>query len=148
MPLPSEGPWSITIGALAGVPLNFTNITDNSVSGEFGSTEFSGFFDETSQTLTFSDAATMSKGSTTGIVFTPFTVYQATLLQVGSGPYYLLAGVSYVNSGPGGPVANTWYAQYPAPVTPPPTTHTPTTRTVTHTVTFTGTVRTPIKTIT
>jgi hypothetical protein len=62
MPLPSEGPWAITFGAFVGVPLNFTNITDDSVSGNFAGNEFSGFFDETSQTLTFSDATLMSQG--------------------------------------------------------------------------------------
>jgi hypothetical protein len=146
MPIPSDGPWVITIGSAAGVPLNFTNITDNSVSGQFGSTEFSGFFDEASQTLTFSDASIMSKGSTSGLVFTPFTVYQATLLTVGSGPYYLLAGVSYTNSGPGGPVAASWYAQYPEPTTPPPTTPTPTPTHTFPTITRTHTIRTPFPT--
>lgn len=143
MPLPSEGPWAITAGAFVGAPLNFTSITDDSVSGDFGGTEFSGFFDETSQTLTFSDATLMSKGGSSGVVYTPFTVYQATLLKVGSGPYYLLSGVSYVNSGNSVAVYSTWYAQYPAPTPPPTPTRTPT---PTHTITHTGTLRTPIRT--
>ena len=142
MPLPSEGPWAITSGALAGVPLNFTSIADDSVSGEFGDIEFSGFFDETSQTLTFSDATTMTKGGSSGVVYTPFTVYKATLFKVGSGPYYLLSGVSYVNSGNTAAVYSTWYAQYPAPTTPVKTP----TPTLTRTPTFTHTLRTPIRT--
>jgi hypothetical protein len=143
MPLPSEGPWAITAGAFVGAPLNFTSIADGSVSGDFEGIEFSGFFDETSQTLTFSDATTMSKGGSSGVVYTPFTVYQATLLQVGSGPYYILSGVSYVNSGNAEALYTTWYAQYPAPTTPPPITRTPT---ITRTRTPTFTIRTPIKT--
>ena len=143
MPLPSDGPWAITVGAFVGVPLNFTSIADSSVSGNFGGTEFSGFFDETSQTLTFSDAALMSKGGSSGVVYTPFTVYQAVLLQVGSGPYYLLSGVYYVNSGNSVAVYSTWYAQYPAPTTPVKTPTPTRTPTITHTPTFT---HTPIKT--
>jgi hypothetical protein len=143
MPLPSEGPWAITAGAFVGAPLTFTSITDDSVTGGFGGIDFSGFFDETSQTLTFSDATLMSKGGSSGVVYTPFTVYQATLLKVGAEPYYLLSGVSYVNSGNNEVIYSTWYAQYPAP-TVPPVTPTPThTRTI---ITPTRTIRTPIRT--
>lgn len=86
----------------------------------------------------------MSKGGSSGVVYTPFTLYQAILLKVGSGPYYLLSGVSYTNSGSNAVVYTAWYAQYPAPTTPPKTTPTPT-RTITHTITHT--IRPPVPTI-
>lgn len=125
MPLPSLGPWQINAGAIAGT-LVFNNDT-GVISGMIESVfQFSGFFDESSQTLTFmiSDPL-VTKGGYTGVVPSPFTVYNAQLFQVGSGAsaYYVLSGVFWTCGNDLSLSYATWFAQYPAPTkipSPPP----------------------------
>jgi len=131
MPLPSTGPWEISAGAIQGT-LTF-NDTTGVVSGVIEEAfQFSGFFDETAQTLTFmiSDPL-VTKGGFKGVLSTPFTVYNAQLFEVGSGDsaYFVLTGVFWESGDDLSVSYATWYAQFPAPTkvppppTPPPTPH-------------------------
>jgi hypothetical protein len=124
MALPSPGPWQMYAGGVSG-PLTF-NADTGVVSGTIISTStltISGYFDETSQTLSFiiSDPL-VTQGGYSGVAPAPFTLYTAQLIQVGSGAsaYYLLVGSfsTIANGGAFSPV--TWYAQYPAPTRIPP----------------------------
>jgi hypothetical protein len=111
--------------------LTFSDTT-GVVSGTIEDGPISGFFDETAQTLVFmvSDPL-ITKGGYKGVLSTPFTNYQAQLIQVGSGSsaYYVLTGVSWEGGNDLSVAYSSWYALYPAPIklpkapTPPPPPH-------------------------
>jgi hypothetical protein len=118
MPIPS-GSWDITAGGLVGV-LAFAANT-GSVSGTIFGDPFVGFFDEDSQTLKLlRNPQVQSEGGFTGVLVTPFTVYQATLFPAftppGGGPISILSGVFASNTGDGAVAYSTWFAQNPSPV--------------------------------
>ena len=124
MPLPSLGPWQMFAGGVSGT-LTF-NAATGVVSGTIVSTStlaISGFFDDTSETLSFiiSDPL-VTQGGFRGVAPAPFTLYTAQLIQVEAFAYSLLVGSfsTIANDGPVSPA--TWYAQFPAriPITPPP----------------------------
>jgi hypothetical protein len=120
MPLPSLT-WQMSAGGVSGL---LTFIGDTGViSGTINTLSISGYFDETSQTLSFiiSDPL-VTQGGFSGVAPAPFTLYTAQLIQVGSGAtvYYLLVG-SFSTIANGGALSPaTWYAQHPLPIPIPP----------------------------
>jgi hypothetical protein len=118
MPIP-PGSWDITAGGVVGV-LTFAANT-GAVSGTIFGDPFVGFFDETSQTLkVLGNPQVQSEGGFTGVLVTPFTVYQGSLFPPftppGGGPISILSGVFSSNTGDGAATYSTWFAQNPSPV--------------------------------
>jgi hypothetical protein len=117
MPLP-HGTWDIVAGGQVGV-LTFNTFTQ-SVTGTIFGDPFVGSFDEASQTLSLlRNPQVITQGGFSGVVATPFTVYQGSFFQFTSGTtnFGVLSGVFSANSGANtSPTYVTWYAQNPPPV--------------------------------
>jgi hypothetical protein len=117
MPLP-HGTWDIVAGGQVGV-LIFNSFTGTLTGTIFGD-QLVGFFDEASQSISLlRNPQIVTQSGFSGVVATPFTVYQGSLFQFTSGTtaFAVLSGIFSANSG-----ANTapsyipWYAQNPPPV--------------------------------
>ena len=117
MPLP-HGTWDIVAGGQVGV-LTFNSFT-GALTGTIFGDQLVGFFDEASQSISFlRSPQVVTQGGFSGVVATPFTVYQGSLFQFTSGTtaFSVLSGVFSANSGANtAPSYITWYAQNPSPV--------------------------------